>query len=95
MKIVTDQEVIRTCNNLEMIRRRHLWTAMNGFALPLKKPKLLQKSFSDDGAFGVLLNQEGAENTVFLTNVFAPDLQAEQIKYDSPEAIVADGWVVD
>jgi hypothetical protein len=72
--------------HLEMMNNPDRWPVWP--LLPLIKGK---------NEMGVLLQSEGAY-VVVLTNLYmlpkSLDL-APQIKYDSTEAIIADGWIVD
>jgi hypothetical protein len=95
MNAITDREVLNTCNHLEMLRRPHLWPQS---ALPLKKPELLAKNYSDENGIGVLILECGAYK-VYLKNLFMFALESSvndpDYVYDSPEAVLADGWIVD
>jgi hypothetical protein len=94
MQVLTDEEVLNGNDDLEMLRRPHLWAYP---VLPLKKPELLRRDFDNPGALGVLL-PDGGKFRVLVGNMFfmaGSILPERQIEYDSPEAVLADGWVVD
>ena len=94
----SDQDVMAGQDDLEMIRRPHLWPHWS--VLPMKKPSVLEKNFMDDNGFGVLIRVDrgyGKEYAVFVRNIFSSkefDLKDATL-YPSAEAVLADGWVVD
>ena len=92
MRTISDREVLESMNHVEMIRRKHLWPKL---VLPLKKPELWKKNMMDDNALGVLV-QDGEKYKVYVVNLyeFLPTEKPDFV-YDSPEAVVADGWIVD
>jgi len=87
----SDQEILDDRDSVEMMRRPNIWPQWP--ILPLNKGRLpaLQE--------GLYLDAEGYENTVVLCNLFLFDggkmESYEKVKYDSIEAVVADGWEVD
>ena len=87
---ISDQDVMRERNHVELMKRAHLWSYGNQ-VLPLTRGEEL----------GMMVNVSDAPPfRVYLGNVFAVALgslslsAAPFIDYDSAEAAVADGWEV-
>lgn len=81
---MTDEEV----NDAEMIRRPHLWPCWP--YLPVKNPRQ-----QTDGWPKLGLIFTGMPTTVVLTDLISCDMDAEKKQYETVEALVADGWMVD
>lgn len=86
---MTDDDVIATENNLEMMRRPHLWPCGN--YLPLTKGHVGMDSPMESYAY--LVDDDDLRTTIFIGLPFISDLKPKA--YPSLEAIVADGWIVD
>ena len=80
----TDKEVLDTMDDLEMIQRLHLWPG--GYLCLVKRPQ----TRIDD--YGFILKESPL--VIFLGNVFNGGT-GETKTYESPEEIIADGWLVD
>lgn len=86
---LTDTDVIRTRSHLDMILRPHLWPHEQ--FLPLTRGPLSDPIHASPAAFGFILRDR--PDVVFIGLAgFAP---LGAIVYDTPSAIVADGWIVD
>jgi len=91
------ERIVRERDHAAMIDRPDLWPL--GRVLPLKKPG---KVFDDDGT-GFIINPDGVHwevefdrYTVFVGVVGLSDpKKCPRVQYDSAQAIVDDGWVVD
>jgi hypothetical protein len=82
---MTDDEVLETRNDLEMMRRPHLWPSPG--RLPVKREAGSRGRLYD---CGLLL--EGGGPTVHP----GPDgTVTEPLGYETLEKLLADGWVVD
>jgi hypothetical protein len=91
--MLTDQEVIAQRNSAEMIRRCHLWPHS---VLPLKRTRKDDDPLWYDTAVIVSVTPCGKVAVVEGTTIFGPiSEEPRQVLYDSPEAVVAAGWVVD
>jgi hypothetical protein len=85
----SDEEVRRTLDNLEMMRRRHLWPTEG--ALCLKNPDLIQEGGWP--AFAVLFFEGERQGYYFL-----PGLDKEKARTGGDELLrelVGEGWLVD
>lgn len=86
---LSDYEVIRQRSHLDMILRPHLWPHEQ--FLPLTRGTLDDPIHASPAAFGFILRDR--PDVVFIgLPCFAP---IGAIVYDTPAAIVADGWIVD
>ena len=85
----TDAEVIKTHDDVEMIKRPHLWAWKT--VLPLEH----RIKRDERGQFLCAYVIAGMPNRIFLGNIFARKVDDASIDYASPEQIVADGWSVD
>lgn len=86
---LSDYEVIRQRSHLDMILRPHLWPHEQ--FLPLTRGTIPDPAHAPTAAFGFILR--GRPNVVIVGVAGFPPLGA--IVYDTPAAIVADGWIVD
>ena len=91
---ITDKQVMETRNSLEMMKRPHLWCRWP--ALPVKRwiGQNLQTGImtdTDHSKFRYWVY----EGNIFMIHDSIDVTEANIHKYDSPEAVVADGWVVD
>jgi hypothetical protein len=91
---MTDKEVIETRNDLEMMKRPHLWPNM---FLPL-----INRSMKTDSPFGVegllFANNEGSYIFIAGQNMFLPipkDTKREQGSIEMLARLVNEGWKVD
>jgi len=93
MRAKFDREVMEGRDHLEMLKRPDLW----GYwpVLPMKKPAILERNFMDVNGMGYVLDAEGCQNKVFIGNIFLASKSDRFIQYDSLEAMLIDGWVVD
>lgn len=84
----TDEEVKRQRDDAQMMRRDHLWPQM---CLPLKRHK------DGDLETAVLLSPpaEGEKWSILEGGNLFDLRRGRPVEYDSPEAIVAAGWLVD
>jgi hypothetical protein len=87
---LTDAEVVEQRNDAEMMRRPHLWPSHP--YLPLKRRPPLE---DDSQNLGLLADNSGPMLTVLIGNLFASKDTAPRIEYESADAVVADGWIVD
>ena len=77
-----------TARDLDTMTDPNTWVAWP--LLPLKRRT------AHESQIGLLLDQDEDRWTVYLTNLFAPDLaNCERLTYDSPESILSAGWRVD
>jgi len=87
---ITDNEVIATRNDAEMMSRPHLWQTR---ALPLKRPR-------HDGQLpetAVLLRPEDGQPLQLIENdtLFGPLGDTKLCLFQRVDQIVAAGWMVD
>lgn len=87
----SDQQVIQDRDDIEYIKRPHLWA--HGWFVPVK-----QRMVAGDIKVGVLMNDRAGgykvlENmTMFGTSFGEPVIEHE---YLTPEAVATAGWIVD
>jgi len=87
---LTDEEVLAQHNHAEMIRRSHLWPL--AVILPLTRGPITNPIDAPPTRFGIVLR--GHPTRVYVGVWYlGPPLAV--LQYNSPEAIVADGWLVD
>ena len=89
---MTDQEVIRTRDSVEMIQRPHLWPL--GKILPLKRSEITNPVIAPDAHFGYI-PKDRPKVVVVRNSAAARQGQATTIHYPSAAAIVQAGWCVD
>jgi hypothetical protein len=89
----SDNAVLREQDDLKMMRRPHLWPWWP--VLPIKNYKRAKPGCLECGILCMDDLSGLPEPVVVLSNMFEIDENKKQIQYDSLEAIVADGWVVD
>ncbi len=89
---MTDEEVIRTRNSEEMIRRLHLWPL--GKVLPLKRSEMTNPVIAPDAHFGHI-SKDRPRVVIVRNSAATREGQATTIHYPSAAAIVASGWRVD
>lgn len=82
---MTDEEVLGQRNDLEMIKRPHLWP--HQMRLPLKRRA--------DGKLGFLSANHEDKYRVFIGFFFFHTETCPSIPYESPEEILDDDWMVD
>ena len=91
---MTDYEVVQEENELEFIKRDHLWP--HGLLLPVDRPK---KGEPLNLELGIVFFMD--KTTVILDNIFfynirtmEEKLNLEKIKYSSIEDLLVDGWKI-
>jgi len=90
----SDTKVLQEQDDVEMLKRPSLWPRWP--IIPVKR----YPDGSNRPRCGVVFDDRGDTWSVLLVNMFVlaelPLIDGvEKIVYDSPEAIVADGWMVD
>lgn len=88
MSDMTDQQVLDGHDDLEFLKRRHLWPWDLGADLRVicvKKPgaDVTAKCVFGNGQF------------VLYATEWTDEIKEYNVVYESPEAIIADGWVID
>lgn len=86
---LSDEQVKAEHNDAEMMKRPHLWPLT---VLPLKRRP--SDGVGIDTAILVHPPEPGRPWSIQLGNMFAPSTGRVR-EYETAEAIVADGWVVD
>lgn len=87
----SDDEVVSEPDDLEMMKRPHLWP-LDGY-LPIKR-----YVESDHGRLELetaILVRIIVNGQLTVLKGFFEDRDTDRVLYDSHEAIVAEGWVVD
>lgn len=80
-KAMTDEEVLRSRNDREMILRPHLWP---------QNPLVVKKRYGDQNGF---MRQSEGGYTVAVGRGIISD--RENVTYNNVDDLLADGWLVD
>lgn len=92
---LTDQQVIETRDDLEMLSRPHLWPGvMKGLRCVFVKRRGHGTGSWNETGPCILWGTDPDEYIVVASGGYG-SAGPRTYTYDSPEAITADGWVVD
>ncbi len=89
--MMSDEEVQKTQNDLEMIKRPHLWPLLT---LPLKRPHPTEE-MRIQTALVVNVDDPGPIIVIIDANMFGDQGPTQPTTYLDAEAVIDAGWKVD